>query len=146
LTETYLLDAGAGRTLDLYDVTIRIKTDSRNGAFSLIEGVWQPGGFGPLAHIHKDEDESFYVLDGQFDFRVGEKHIRAETGAFLFVPRGTLHSFAAAGESPARLMFIHAPPLEGFFLELAELAKKGPPDPEKIGSLMGRWGMEAVVA
>src|SRR4051812_29491889 len=140
----HVLNPGEGRKLDFFDVSVLVKATSAetNGAFSLIEGVWQPGGFGPLPHIHTQQEESFYVLSGEFDFIIGEEKLRAEAGSFLVVPRGIVHSFAAAGDSPARLMFLHTPGLEGFFLELAQLPQNRPPDPVAVRALMNRWGME----
>ena len=146
MSEPYVVKPGEGRALDLYDVRLWIKTISNStSAFSLIEGIWQPGGFDPLPHLHENEDESFYVLEGEFDFQIGENVIRGEAGSFVFVPKGISHKFSVAGDRQGRLMFLHAPPLEGFFVELAELATKGPPDPRKIAPLMARWGMEAQV-
>jgi hypothetical protein len=63
-------------------------------------------------------------------------------GTFLHVPRGTLHGFAAAGKSPARLVFTHLPALDGFFLERARLAQAGPPDRQTLAALMDAWGMD----
>jgi mannose-6-phosphate isomerase-like protein (cupin superfamily) len=141
----FSLNPGDGQQLDIFDLKLTMKASSAetSGMYSLFEGIWQPGGFGPLPHIHKSEDESFYVLEGQFDFHIGDETMRAEQGTFLMVPRGTLHSFTVAGESPARLLFLHSPPIEGFFQELAKLPEAGPPDPERVRALMRNWGMEA---
>jgi quercetin dioxygenase-like cupin family protein len=144
VTEPLVLRPGEGTSLQLADVALTFKATSAEtgGVYSLIEGVWQPSGFGPLPHIHTEQEESFYVLEGEFDFLIGEDKLRAEPGTFLVVPRGVLHAFAAAN-APGRLMFMHTPPLEGFFFELADLMKGGPADPSEIRTVMGRWGMEA---
>ena len=144
MSEPYVVKPGEGRAVDLYDVRLWIKTvSSATSPFSLIEGVWQPGGFDPLPHLHENEDESFYVLEGEFNFQIGDDVVRSGAGSFVFVPKGILHKFSVAGDRPGRLMFLHTPPLDGFFLELEELAKTGPPDPQKIGALMSRWGTQA---
>lgn len=133
-----------GQPLDIFGNRFIVKAASAttNGAYSLIEGAFEVGGFAPLPHIHRDEDESFYVLEGEFDFRLGDDTVRASKGAFLLVPHGTMHSFVNAGDGPGRLLFIHSPPLEGFFVALATLAGCGPPKAETLGALMREWGME----
>src|SRR5688572_26228488 len=110
--------------IHIYDVAITWKAlaSETGNAFTLGEGVWQPGGFGPLPHIHKESDEAFYVLEGSLDFRVGDGTIRGNEGDVLFIPRGTLHSFVAAEGSGARALFLYtpaAPDVESYFAELA---------------------------
>lgn len=145
LTSPLVVPPGQGTVLNIADALLVIKAtgDQTGGAWSLVEGVWQPGGFGPLPHIHKAEEESFYVLEGAFDFRLADETLRAEAGTFVLVPRGVLHAFAVAGDQPSRLMFLHSPALDGFFLELAGLAQAGRPEPDAVRELMGKWGMEA---
>ena len=146
MAEPLVLKPRAGRALENFGNTLTLKATSSQtgGVYSLIEGVFEPGGFAPLPHIHLKEEESFYVLEGQFDFRIGGATVRGDPGAFLHVPHGTLHGFVNAGDSPARLLFVHAPSLEGFFLELAKLSEAGPSNAEKLATLMRHWGMEVV--
>ena len=145
MNEPFILQPSEGVQAGAYDVDLKFKAMAAqtNGAFSLVEGVWQPGGFGPLPHIHVEQEEAFYVLEGQFTFNVGDRKLLAGSGTFIVVPRGVLHSFAAAGDSPGRLLFMHSPPLEGFFFELHKLGQAGPVDPGKVRALMRQWGMEA---
>jgi hypothetical protein len=77
-----------------------------------------------------------------FDFHVGGGTVRGAPGTFLIVPHGTLHSFTKLIDTPARLLFLHSPPLDGFFVELARLAESGPPDPARLAALMRQWGMD----
>jgi quercetin dioxygenase-like cupin family protein len=60
--------------LDLFGATLHFKAtpSDTNGAYSVIDGAFDPGGFTPLPHAHDAEDESFYILDGEFSFRIGE--------------------------------------------------------------------------
>jgi mannose-6-phosphate isomerase-like protein (cupin superfamily) len=140
------LSAGRDRReIDAFDVHLTLKgaSEETGGRFSVWEGIWHPGGFAPVPHIHREEHESFYVLEGVFDFLVGEATIRAEPGRMLHVPPGTLHGFVNAGDEPARLIFVHAPPLVGFFYELEELSRSGAKDLEAVAGVMRRWGMQA---
>ncbi len=144
MTGPLVLESGAGEVLDVFGSTLTLKAMSSDtgGAYSLFEGRFEPGGFRPLPHIHPDGDEGFYVLEGLFDFHVGGGTVRGAPGTFLLVPRGTLHSFTNVSDTPARLLFLHSPPLDEFFLELARLAESGPPDPATIAALMRKWGMD----
>src|SRR5688572_30174240 len=62
------------------------------GAYTVIENISLPGN-GPPPHLHENEDESIYVIDGEFEILLGAKTMRAEPGAFIFVPKRTVHRF-----------------------------------------------------
>jgi mannose-6-phosphate isomerase-like protein (cupin superfamily) len=68
-----------------------------------------PGCHGPEAHIHDDEDDAFYVLDGELRFVVDEQEIPAAAGSFVLVPPGVMHTFMNPTSSPVRMLNIHAP-------------------------------------
>ena len=74
--------------------------------FAIIEMA--PGG-GMEQHVHGDEDDSFYVLEGEMTFFFGEEKALARPGTFLLVPPGTSHGFKNEGSVPARMLNIHAP-------------------------------------
>ncbi|MCP3696193.1 MAG: cupin domain-containing protein [Planctomycetaceae bacterium] len=79
-------------------------------------------GDGPPLHIHNAEDESFYVLEGGMILQVGDRRINATAGSFVFVPRGTIHTFARAGQQPARFLVTYSPAgFEHFFDEAVDL-------------------------
>jgi mannose-6-phosphate isomerase-like protein (cupin superfamily) len=141
-----VLRPSEGTKLAAFDVELTFKATgaTTGGAYSIVEGIWRPGGFAPLPHIHTEQEESFYVLEGNFHFHMGDETLVADPGTFIIVPRGVLHSFSAAGDAPGKLLFMHSPPLEGFFFELQELTSAGA-EPSQIRELMGRWGMEAPV-
>ncbi len=79
-------------------------------------------GDGPPQHIHKTEDEAFYVLEGEINVLLGERTIRAKAGSFVLIPRGTVHTFSRVGQEPAKLLAIFSPPgVEQFFDEAVDL-------------------------
>ena len=61
------------------------------------------------AHVHHEEDDAFYILDGEMTFVFGEDEVRAGAGAFVLVPPGVEHGFRNEGDSPVRMLNIHAP-------------------------------------
>jgi mannose-6-phosphate isomerase-like protein (cupin superfamily) len=64
---------------------------------------------GPPPHIHLREDESFWVLDGEFSVLLGEQALTVGPGAFVHVPRGTLHTYKNVGRTPGRLVVMLTP-------------------------------------
>lgn len=142
------LEPGQGHVMSVADATLTIKSgdDGTGGTTSLLEGVFQPGGFAPLPHIHREAEESFYVLEGRFAFRIDDRRFDRDAGSFIHVPAGRVHGFAAAGDQPGRILVLHAPPLDRFFLELAELTGSGPLDRGAVARLMSDWGMDVPAA
>ena len=60
-------------------------------------------------HAHPDEDDAFYVLEGEITFVVGGEDVVAPPGTFVLVPPGIDHGFRNDGAEPARILNIHAP-------------------------------------
>src|SRR3982750_3091050 len=100
--------------------------------------------FGAVLHYHNELIESFYVLEGQIWFRVGEEEITLGPGGFALVPPGTPHSFANHTDAPAR-MLAHASSSDHkrFLSELFALIEKEPvwppKDPQKTIELGKRY-------
>jgi quercetin dioxygenase-like cupin family protein len=74
-------------------------------------GVWRyrslPGG--PPLHIHRAEDEIFYILSGEFNFQLGDCITRAPAGSYVFIPRQTAHTFQNIGSDPGVLLGVVSP-------------------------------------
>ena len=77
-------------------VTYKIPSQRTGGAYALFEVITRPGA-GPPPHVQHREDESFYALEGEFEFLSGEKVFRVGAGSLLYVPKGTLHSHKNVG-------------------------------------------------
>jgi hypothetical protein len=106
----------------------------------------QPGG-GPPLHRHSREDEGFFVLEGEYEFRVGEQTFRAAPGTFVFGPRGITHTFKCLGPSPGKIQVILSPPgFEACFEELDVLARQGTPEMGQLVALAGKYGVGACAA
>jgi mannose-6-phosphate isomerase-like protein (cupin superfamily) len=105
-SEAILLQAGEGERLpgETLLPTIKIGRDE----LSLIEFELEPGFKGPNPHTHEDHVDSFYVLEGEAEFLMGDETVRLGPGSFVAAPPGALHTFTGAG-SHARLLNVHAP-------------------------------------
>jgi quercetin dioxygenase-like cupin family protein len=76
-------------------------------------------GFVVEPHTHGDHADSFYVLEGEAEFTIGDEVVRAGPGTWMSAPAGTLHGFRNAGEGDLRVLNIHAPNV-GFIERLRE--------------------------
>ena len=141
---------GEGKSVWLVGDLIKLKLTSEDtgGAYSMIEETSPPGG-GPPPHVHLDEDEALYVVEGEVEFLVGEGTIPASAGSCVHVPSGTLHTFKNVGTSPSRVLAAFTPGgFEKFFLEAGEpategsSAPEGEPDVGRIVEIGQKYGLE----
>ncbi len=101
------------------------------GAFTLLEALVPPDT-GPPPHAHHAEDETFVLLEGDLTFTVADETHSAAAGTTVFVPRGTVHSFANVGTAPARMLFMYSPAgMEGMFAEIGSPGARGVPGPPR---------------
>ena len=147
-----VLQPGEGRTVwvvgDRY--TIKTSGEDTGGAFALIEALVPPGG-GPPPHIHRREDEAFYLLEGELLFHVDGRDIAAGAGTWVTLAKGSLHHFKNIGDRPARMLIVVTPAgLERYFLEVGRAADQGdgetvaptPEDIEKLVAVAPHYGIE----
>jgi len=59
---------------------------------------------GPPLHIHRANDEFFYVVSGEFKFKLGDRIVSGPARSIVFVPRGTAHTFQNVGTEPGVLL------------------------------------------
>jgi mannose-6-phosphate isomerase-like protein (cupin superfamily) len=93
----------------------KVSSRDTGGAFCMIDTLRLRRG-GPPLHLHHDQDELFFVLEGQFRFRIGDDLHEVGPGDFLFGPRRVQHAFVNLSET-ARLMIAFQPAgtMEAFF-------------------------------
>ena len=125
-------------------VAILASGKDTNGTYAQVEGMLVPAGEAP-PHIHHREDETFYVLEGSLELRVGEDTYLARPGEYLRVPRGTVHALRNVGEHTARALVTFVPAgLEGFFAEVYQpVAGRTAPPPPPPADLMDRMKQAA---
>jgi quercetin dioxygenase-like cupin family protein len=93
-----------------------------DGAFSLIHCFFRKGFMAP-PHYHKLEDESFYLLEGEIDFTVGDKKFKAVAGDFILLPKNIPHHFNLVSETVKALLIISPAGFEIFFKEFGRPAQ-----------------------
>lgn len=117
------------------------------GAVSFGEARLPPRSPGPSLHVHSNEDEAAYVVDGTMTFRVGDDTFEAGPGTLVWLPRGVPHTFANLSDGPAWVFGTISPAgLEGMFAEQAAYfaSLTGPPDETRIDEIGARWGVTRV--
>jgi quercetin dioxygenase-like cupin family protein len=80
---------------------------------SLTEFEIKPGG-GVSPHFHKGHSDSFYVLEGEVEFHVGDEVVHGGPGTYVLAPPGVVHFFRNVSNQPARALNLHTP---GGFVE-----------------------------
>lgn len=145
--QTISHQSGGGRAVAAYggaEFWFKAEAEDTDGAFSFLELLVSAGWAGPPPHVHGRHDETFYVVEGEFEFKAGSTVTSARVGDFLFVPRHTAHAFSNPGSDPAKLISVFTPGgYERYFDELARLAPAGQmPDAAAIYEVMKRYDTE----
>lgn len=107
-----------------------------------------PAGFSTGLHVHRVQEETFFVLEGECQWQIGEESVRATPGTFVFIPPGVPHNIGNASDKPAKMIMTVSPPgHEHYFEELAKLAAQGTrPDPDAIAALRARYDTDQLSA
>jgi quercetin dioxygenase-like cupin family protein len=146
--EAIVIQAGEGKALSMRGSRVTYKAEGErpgNGP-TFLEFVAAPG-FNTGDHVHSRIEEIFYVVEGEFQVRAGDRMLRARPGDVILIPPGAPHGYGNPGDSPAKMLVLISPAgvHDHYFEELAELlAKPGPPDIQAIADLRQRYDTEQV--
>ena len=131
-------------------LTLKATAATTGGLFALWEALAPPGD-SPALHVHRADDESFFVIEGHMRFRCGDRDIAAGPGSFVFLPRGVPHTFVVEGSTNARFLGLLTPGGgEQFFVDAGRAAEaeglpqKTPPDMELLRRVSAKHGLEIV--
>ncbi len=127
--------------LGISKVFYKVSTEDSHGGLLVVEMTHHAKG-GPGRHFHYEQDEWFYVVEGEYDFEVGQERIRLKPGDSVFGPRKVPHVWAFVGDTPGRILFIFTPAgqMEAFFH--APLMADAPPPQDP--AYFRAYGMELV--
>jgi len=92
--------------------------EETQGQFALMEVVGRKGN-APPPHLHRREDETFYILEGEATFSVGGRTIKATPGTMVFLPRDVVHSFVIESDQMRVLVLLAPAGLEEWFKEFS---------------------------
>ncbi|HEX6506811.1 MAG TPA: cupin domain-containing protein [Chloroflexota bacterium] len=125
-------------------VVMKASGEETDGRVTVYEGTLQRGDIGPPLHFHRAIDEMFYILQGVLTFQIGDDVRSASAGSFVFIPRGTPHTFSNFGIEPARgLTMILPGGFEGYFDAMQSLPPRSV-DRRPWHELAQQWDVEVV--
>lgn len=113
----------------------KVSTQETGGNLFVIEHNNMTHG-GPPLHLHLEQEEWFYVMEGEFLFQVGEKQVTLKPGDSILGPRRVPHTFSVAGSTPGRMLIAFTPAgrMEQFFRDAAT--------PLQNAAFYSKYGME----
>jgi quercetin dioxygenase-like cupin family protein len=145
------LEPGEGEAIWFLGIlaTIKSSAETTDGRVAVIEHLAPQGSGSPL-HVHHNEDEWFYVTEGELTFWVGGERIEATAGSFVYGPRGIPHTFVVASPQARFLLVVEPASFENFMRTLSEPAQAltlppatiRPPDPERMMAAAAEYGIE----
>jgi len=100
-------------------ITVHADSTGTSGKFALLEMEGGPGGEPPL-HVHRNEDEFFYVLEGALKVRRGDQEITLQAGESAFLPRNIAHTFKVMSPHVRFLNYITPGGFEEYFRDLGQ--------------------------
>ena len=147
------LAPGAGEALWFLGclVTVKASAEGTGGRVSVLEHL-APRGAGSPLHVHRLEDEWFYVLEGELTFWVGGEVIVAPAGSFVYGPRDIPHTFIVSSEQARFLLVAEPAGMDAFVRSIAQPAAElaippaatEPPDMAVLGAAAAAAGIEVI--
>jgi DNA-binding transcriptional MerR regulator/quercetin dioxygenase-like cupin family protein len=118
-------------------IDCKLSGQDTEGALSVFEFTGHGGG---PRHRHHDQDEWIYVLDGEFQFEVGDKRCHAVSGECVFIPRKIAHVWGCTGDKPGKILNVYQPAggMEEFIREVGNFKDKPPHEVLSLEELH-RW-------
>jgi quercetin dioxygenase-like cupin family protein len=129
---------GEYRGLGVSQITLKVTPRDSDGLLILENTFHQKGG--PARHLHYEQDEWFYVTEGEFIIEVGQERLKLAPGDSLLAPRQVPHVWAYIGDARGKILVTFAPAgkMEAFFREVTRANAMPPQDP----ALWRAHGME----
>jgi quercetin dioxygenase-like cupin family protein len=130
-------------------VTIKSSAETTDGRVAVLEHLGPQGPGSPL-HVHHNEDEWFYVTEGELTFWVGGQVIKAPAGSFVYGPREIPHTFSVTSPEARFLLVAEPAGFENFVRVLSEPAQaltlpppaSQPPDLDRLAATAAEYGIE----
>ncbi len=129
---------GEHRSLGVSTIAFKVCSPDGNGLLVLENTFHRKGG--PARHLHTDQDEWFYCVEGEFIIEVGAERMTLNPGDSLLAPRKISHVWVYVGNTRGRILVAFTPAgrMEAFFREVTKANAMPPQDP----ALWRAHGME----
>ncbi|HEY6407151.1 MAG TPA: cupin domain-containing protein [Ktedonobacteraceae bacterium] len=121
---------GEHRGLGISTIAYKVTMPDPGGLF-ILENTFLAKG-GPARHLHYEQDEWFYILEGEFQFEIGAERFHLQPGDSLLAPRQVPHVWAFVGHTRGRILVVFQPAgkMEAFFREVTKANAMPPQEPE----------------
>ena len=147
----YALDTGEGTAHWFFGclVTTKAGSEATDGRFALTEFINPPRFAAPL-HVHHDEHEAFYVLEGKAEVHCGDMSFNVGPGSFVMLPKGIPHWHQVDADAPLRSLVLTTGQFEQYVAACGEPAQRselpppGPPDLERAEAAAERFHLEVL--
>ncbi len=130
-----------GVTLNVLD--LKISSEDTDGGIAVFEQIgFTPMG-GPPLHIHPYQDEFFYIIEGDYQFQVGDDKYQMKSGDTIFLPKNVQHAFIQLTEKGKVIVsYLPAGKMEAFFKKTDSWTS--PPSSEEIAKTFADHDMKVV--
>jgi quercetin dioxygenase-like cupin family protein len=118
--------------------TIKVLTSETEGSYTILD-VIHPPDIGPSLHIHPKGSETFYIVEGNYEFILDRKSVMGKPGDIIFVPKEDPHRFVV-GHKGGHALVISPPELEFYFFKVSELLDKGDVSYETESTIGKQYG------
>jgi quercetin dioxygenase-like cupin family protein len=120
-------------------VDMLVTSDMTGGASATLIETSPPGG-GPPPHKHENEDETFFIVEGEFELLVDGEWVKGRAGDSFYRARGTVHGFRNSGPTNAKmLIFVQPGAFQNYLEEISPLSV--PVDLGKLIEISNRYGI-----
>ena len=121
---------GENRGLGISSIAFKV-VPLDSGSILILENSFHAKG-GPAQHLHFDQDEWFYAVEGEFQVEIGQDRFLLKPGDSVLAPRMVPHVWAYIGDSIGRMLIVFTPAdkMEAFFREVTRANAMPPQDPE----------------
>jgi quercetin dioxygenase-like cupin family protein len=129
--------------MDFLGCSVRILAsgDTARSEIGIVDMIEVPAGHMPPLHVHHNEDEAFYLLQGEATLYMPGEQLTLRPGDYFTAPRGVPHSYRV-GDAPARWLIISSP--AGFERFVAEVAEGAIADPAELVEAAARYDIEII--
>ena len=122
-------------------VIVRAESADTNKVCAVLE-MHHPIDFGPPLHVHTQEDEGFFILEGRYRFRIGDTERIVSAGEFVMAQRNVPHAFRSLGPDLGKMLVYLTPAgAESYFEEMSRILMDDPERGAKCSELDAKYGI-----
>jgi quercetin dioxygenase-like cupin family protein len=118
--------------------TIKVLTSETNDSYTVLD-IFHPPNLGPALHKHPKGSETFFIVEGNYEFILDGKSVLGKSGDVIFVPKDVQHRFIV-GDKGGHAVVISPPNLEYYFFKISQLLGNGEVSYETESNIGRQYG------